>query len=56
MICINFMYTEHVILELLGMFYFENICDISDSRDDICIIFISFDWKFYFKFDEINPF
>ena len=53
---INFIHIEHVILELSGMFYFSNIFDISDSRDEICIICIPFDRKFDFKFSQINVF
>ena len=44
------MQIQLVILELLHTFYFENICDITDSWIEICIICISFDWKFDFKF------
>ena len=51
---INFMDIEHVILELSRMFYFSNIFNISDSRDEIYIIYISFDWKFDSKFNQIN--
>ena len=39
------MHIEQVILELLYMFYFKNICNILDSRDEICVICISSDWK-----------
>ena len=53
---INFMDIEHVILELSRMFYFQNIFDISDSRDEIYIIYISFDWKFNFKSSQSNDF
>ena len=31
----NFMQIRHVILELLRMFYFKNICDITDSGSEI---------------------
>ena len=53
---INFMDIEHVILELSRMFYFSNIFNISDSRDEIYIIYISFDWKFNFKSSQSNDF
>ena len=52
----NFMQIQLVILELLHTFYFWNICDITDSRVGICITCISFDWKFDFKFSQINFF
>ena len=52
----NFMHIEHVILELSRMFYFSNIFNISDSRDEIYIIYISFDWKFNFKSSQSNDF
>ena len=53
---ISFMHIDHAILELLRMFYFQNIFDTSNSRDEIGIIYISFDWKFDFKFIQINVF
>ena len=52
----NFMHIEHVILELLRMFYFSNIFNISDPRDEIYIIYISFDWKCNFKSSQSNVF
>ena len=47
--CINFIQIEHVVLELLRMFYFYNILNISNSWDETYMIYISFDWKFDFK-------
>ena len=54
MSCINFMHIKYAVLEKLRMFYFQNISDISNSRDEIYIIYISIDWKFDFKFSQIN--
>ena len=38
------------------MFYFWNICNISDSRDAILIRYISFDSILNFKLDQISSF
>ena len=45
-LCTSFVHIENAILELLHMFYFENIQDFLDSRGANPIIYISFDSKF----------
>ena len=45
-----------VILELLRMFYFQNIYNITGSIIEICMTCILFDRKLNFEFSQTNNF